>query len=294
MDIRLTTLIKLSTVKNYTKTANQLHLTQPAITSHIKSLEQEYKLMIFDKNKRKLGFTPQGLILLDYAKEVYMLEQQTKARLAQSLNKRQKYFISATLTIGEFVLPKLIGKYKENNPDIDILMNIENTQSVFDKLNEGLISLGIVEGSFDKSKYNHQLLEYDQLCFIVSPKSHLASKKTITIIELFKENFILREEGSGTREVFKQALAYKGYPFEKMNVIMEIGNLNAISQLVAQNIGVSVLSKRVVSSFLDKGELVEIEIENLNLKREFCFVYSKVGLYDDFIQKFIKMVLENK
>lgn len=292
VDYRLLTFITLAKLKNYTKTAEQLNMTQPAVTGHIQYLEQYYQVPLIIREKRQIRLTAEGQILLEYAEKITSLSNGIQRTLHNQTNIIKKYKIGATLTIGEYILPKILGSYKELYPHIDIAMNVENTQTILKKIKNEEIDLGLVEGPFNKDKFNHKLFKKDRLILVTSSNSELAHQREISLDNLCHEKLILREEGSGTRLHFENAILKKGYTLKDFNLHMEIGNLNAIKSLVSSNLGLTVISVEVVSEELKKGTLHELTITGLNLEREFNFVYLNNRFNQNFIEDFSDFCLD--
>jgi DNA-binding transcriptional LysR family regulator len=287
IDYRLLTFATLARLKHYTKTAEYLSLTQPAVTQHIQYLESYYGVQLVERGRRQISLTPEGKLLLDYAKKVYALSNGIKRALQNQTSINKKYSIGATLTIGEYSLPQILGRHKQANPNIDISMSVQNTDDILKKLDNEEIDLGLIEGPFDKSKYEYRLFKKDELVLAVSPVHRLAEQATVYLEHLLHERLILREEGSGTRAVFEHALLGRGYSFKDFDLFMEIGSLNAIKTLVLANLGVTVISQEAVEREAELGTLCAIPISGIDLQRECYFVYLANHLYDDFIDNFV-------
>jgi DNA-binding transcriptional LysR family regulator len=287
IDYRLVSFISLAKLKTYTKTAEYLNLTQPTITQHIQYLENFYDVDLVVRNKRRIQLTEEGELLLEYAKQVDSLAKGIKRRLDNKNSIVKKYNIGATLTIGEYVLAKILGKYQEENPNIDITLTVQNTETILKKLDREEIDFGLIEGSFDTTKYESKRLKKDQLRLVLSPQHRLAKRESVDLEELLNEKFILRESGSGTRSSFEEAILAEGYSIKDLNVQMEIGNLNAIRTLVLENLGITVISQEVVKEELANNSLVAIPINGVDLEREFNFVYLSHYQSKDFIDQFI-------
>lgn len=282
IDIKLLTFITVAKTKNYTKASQILSITQPAVSQHIKALEQHYDVKLFIKNGKQMLLTEEGGILFKRAQELNRLSRKIEWELQNKSSIIKKYNVGATLTIGGYVLPKLIGKYRKLNNNIDIILRVENTELIMKRLFSGDIDLGVVEGPFDKTKVNYIKYKDDELVLAVSKHHHFANKGSVTIQEVFDEKLILREKGSGTRQFWENKLVEKGYNLSNMNTYMEIGNITALISLVESNLGCTIISKEAIKESLNAGTLKIIPINDFQIIREFNFVYL-----DEYNQEFI-------
>jgi DNA-binding transcriptional LysR family regulator len=156
-------------------------------------------------------------------------------------------------------------------------MQVHNTQIITGKLSSGEIDLGLVEGPFDKSKFDFYRLREDELVFVVSPQNPLACKTRVDVAEVLAGNLILREEGSGTRKVFEDSLLSLGVSLSGFRSFMEIGSIGAIKSLVGLNLGSTVISKTAVQNEIASGSLRMIPIRGLRILRSFDFIFLKTG-----------------
>ena len=288
IDTRLLTFINLSKLKNYTRTAEVLHMTQPAVTQHIKFLENHYNIKLFYKQGREYHLTEEGDILLEYAYKVLSLSDKTERLLSGTNGIPRKYRLGATLTIGGYLIPRLLASYKTIYPLTELSLSVKNTESTLKDLKAEAIDLALIEGEFPRDKFNYKLLKKDELILVASPTNHLTSKKVVTIEDIKKEKMIAREIGSGTRDHVTQKLISLGIDLKDFNISMEVGNLNATITLVASNVGISIISKEAVREELLEKKLIHIPVEGFKLEREFNFVYSNAEYTKTFIEEFIK------
>jgi DNA-binding transcriptional LysR family regulator len=285
-DHRLITFITLARLKNYTQTATALNLTHPAVSQHIQFLEDYYGVSLVVRGKRKTQLTEEGLLFLTYAQRAVSLAEGIKKTLQNQAGIQKKYSIGTTLTIGEYILPAILEGFKQEHPNINISMYVENTANIIKKMTREEIDLALVEGPFNREKYRYRMLKKDSLVLVVAAKHPLASGPGISLEELRREKLILREEGSGTRLLFEQALLKAGTALSNFNLYLEIGSLNAIRSLVLADLGVTIISREVVKEELRAGSLRAVTIADLDLDREFCFVYLPQPPAQDFIAHF--------
>ena len=290
IDFKLTTFLTVAKVGSFTRTANILNLTQPAVSQHIKYLENYYEVKLFKNKNKNMELTQEGEILFKYGKQVENISNIVNMKLKNSINKR--YIVGATLTIGGYVIPQIIGEYKKEYSDIDIILRVENTDTVINMLYKGEIELGVIEGGFNKEKLEYIKFKEDELVLAVSPNHKFSNKQFVTIEEVLEDKLILRENGSGTRQIFEKHLIKDGIRKEDYNIYMEIGNISAIVSLVKSNLGCTIISREAVKESIKDGSLKEIKIKNFNMKREFNFIYLK-DANKKFIKNFINFCREN-
>ncbi|WP_291578499.1 LysR family transcriptional regulator [Clostridium sp. UBA6640] len=286
IDIKLETFITVANTKNFTRAANILNMTQPAISHHIKLLEEYYNVKLIEKKHKTMELTRAGNILYKHALEVDKISKLAKNLITNEASTIKRYDVGATLTIGGYVLPPIIGNYKMNNKNIDIILQVENTETIIQKLFSGEIILGVIEGPFDKNKVIYEKFKDDELVFAVSRKHQLAKRRSITIEEVLMEKLILRERGSGTRKVFEDYIAEQGYDPKKIIPYMEIGDITAIISLVESGLGATVVSREALKSSVISRKIKILPIKNLTIKREFNFIYLKNSNME-FIKNFI-------
>ncbi|WP_138204141.1 LysR family transcriptional regulator [Haloimpatiens lingqiaonensis] len=274
IDTKLRTFITVSQTKNFTKAAALLNMTQPAISQHIKFLEEYYNVKLFRKRKSTLELTSQGEFLYENALELDRLSKFIEYSLENSTSFIKKYRLGASLTIGGFTIPNLIRSYMDINPNIDIILTIDNTENIVNKLLNGDIDLGAVEGPFDKTKVKYTTFKNDELILVVSPKHVFANREEVTVEEVLRDKLILREKGSGTREVFEKYLIKSGHMLTDEHIHMEIHNISATVSLVCENLGCTVISKEAVKEQLKEGTLIRVPIKGFSMKREFNFIYK--------------------
>ncbi len=295
LNIKLVTFITVANTKNFTKAADLLNITQPAVSQHINGLEEYYQVKLFYKNGKSMDLTEEGIVLYKYALEMQRLSKIMKVALDNKTAIIKKYYVGATLTIGGYVLPKIIGEYRKFQENQDIILYVENTEAVMKRLFDGDIHLGVIEGPFDKGKVNYQKFKDDELVLAVSPFHDFAARASVTIEEVLKERLILREKGSGTRKVFEDRLIKEGYSLEDENIYMEIGNITALISLVESNLGCTIISQEAIKPSLQANTLKIVPIDNFQVMREFNFVYLQLDEFQhQFIDEFIQFCKQGR
>lgn len=281
LDYRILTFLKLCETMNYRITAEELNMTQPAVTQHIHYLEEEYECKLFIYNRKKLEKTNQAILLEEYARSAYYNEIYLKRKI-KSENKI-KINIGATKTIGEFVIGEKIKKLVKNEK-YDISLTIDNTENLIKLMELNKLDFILIEGIFNKDKYGYRLYKKDEFIGICS-KNHKFNGKSIKFEELFKEDIIIREEGSGTRGIFEQFLSENSFSLEFFKKKITINNFNLIKELVSTNCGISFVYNSVVNKNDDIGKFY---FKN-KIEREFNYLYLKNTAAKELVDFFDKL-----
>ena len=278
LDFRHETFLALCRIKNYTKTAEFLHMTQPAVTQHIKFLESYYNVKLFNYERKNLSLTREGGLLYDYAMTMSADNKRIKDILAEKDTESISLSFGTTLTVGEYVMPGILEKLLEKYPGIRITMSVNNTRVLLEKLKNGEINFVILEGSFEKTKYDSVLFSKEEFIAVCSPESKLKDRE-VTLKEILEERIILRENGSGTRDIFEHILYRHNLSIESFKRKCEAGNISVIKELVKKNFGITFLYKAAVEKELAENRLDRINISGFSEKYEFNFVFLKDSIY---------------
>ena len=291
MDIRLETFITVAKIKSFTKASEILNITQPAVSQHIKFLEEYYGVTFIRKSGKTIKLTEEGKILYGHAVELERIYRNIETEFRNKDNINKTFYVGASMTIGGYILPYILAEYKSFYKNIDILLQVNNTEEIIEKLLNRKIDLALIEGNFDKGKFKYKKYKDDELVLAVSHLHVFAKYKSITIDEVLKGNLILREKGSGTREVFENKLLEIGYDLKCFKPYMELGSITAIKSLVEANLGYSIISKETVRKEVESGKIKVVPIKGLKIFREFNFVY--LGDSDEeFVKNFIEFCLK--
>lgn len=292
LDIRLTTFITVARIKSFTKAAEILNLTQPAVSQHIKYLEEYYGVGLIKKTGKEIDLTEEGLILYKYSKELDILHRNLEAEIRNKSGIHKSYKVGASMTVGGYVLPYILAEYKKEHPNTDILLQVNNTEEIISKLLNRKLDLALVEGNFDRDKFSYKKFKDDEMVLAVSDKHQFAKKGKVSIEEILQGELIIREKGSGTREIFENKLKELGYDISSFNPYMELGSISAIKSLVEENLGYTIISKETIKRELKQSVIKIVEIEGVQIYREFNFIYLKEN-NEKFIDEFIKFCYIN-
>ena len=268
MDSKLHTFLTLCQTMNYRIAAEQLHLSQPAVTKQIQALEQTLQTKLFRYDGHTLHKTQACLLL-----ERYAISQQCQfeeLQLAIAGKKRLKLRVGATKTIGDYVLINAIKEYL-SNPAHELSLVVDNTKHLLQMLDENQLDFAVIEGNFSKTKYESYLLRMEPFVGICAKNSPL-SGKTVSIEELLKQTIIVREEGSGTRRIFEERLIAAGYDLSDFSREVSISSFVSIKALVASGIGISFLYHSVVAQEDDIGAFT---VAGITEPHPFHVVYTR-------------------
>lgn len=287
INYRMYTFLDLCKTMNYHTTAQNLNMTQPAVSQHIKYLEEEYSTKLFSYNNKKLTKNKSAYLLETYAYSMIKNEEDMKLKLSQ---KTKKISIGATKTIGNYLVWEFVRNFcLEEGYQFNFI--VDNTKALLEMLDDNKLDFAFVEGVFDKSKYAYQKLKDEELLGVCSHDSPLASKNVDIDYLINKENIILRESGSGTRKIFTDFLESKGYNYKMFSKVYEISSFNQIKDLVSKNIGVSFVYESVVKRDLTVSKF---RIKDNSITREFNVVYLKNLFVDTNTIKKIVTLIDKK
>lgn len=274
LDHRLQTFLTLCETRNYTKTAEKLNMTQPAVSQHIQFLENYYDLVLISGKGKNFSLTEEGKALQEYVRTLKANSERILPLLHRIKNQAKPLNFGATLTIGEYMVPSILYRIFKENPETNISMVVENTNVLQNMLWEGKIDFALLEGHFNQNQFEFKLISDEAFIGICSPNNKIASK-TISMEDLLEQNLILREPGSGTRDILEQALYNQNLSIKDFNRIIEIGNMNVIKELCHQDIGITFMYREAVKNELSQGYLKEIPIYNFHINHPFNFIYLK-------------------
>ena len=275
IDNKLETLIAVNELGSYTKAAQSLSLTQPAVSQHIKALEQELGIKIFNKTETGLKPTPEGIIAIRYAKRIKALYQVEEQRIADSKKNMFSLVVGITHTAESSTVGEALANYAYETKGLRITILSDSIRNLYEKLEDYQVDLIIVEGRNIDKRYSSLLLDTDSLVLAVGQGNPLSKKSMATIAELEEEKMILRGANSGTRQLFEASLHSQGLSLDNLNIILEADNIGTIKELVIKNIGVSVLARSACLDEEKDHKLVLLPIEGLAMIREVNLVYPK-------------------
>ena len=272
---------------NYTRAAEERHMTQPAVSQQIRSLENELGARLFEYSHRKLELTEAGRKFRSACTTL----RNDFARLADEMKMeedgKRRINMGATLTIGEYVLPRIIGDFAKKKTDCQISLLIQDTAIILKALDKGSIDFAFVEGYFPKEQYDHITWRREQLVPVCAPGHPLLERPAIGIDELLEETLILREKGSGTRETLENFLACENISVKDFKHSLEIGGIEAIKKIVASGYGITFLYASAVADEEADGRLSWLPFARV-FDNDFTFIWRKGSLYSEEYKDFFK------
>ena len=281
--------ITVADKKNFSKAAKALSLTQPAVSFQIQTLEQYYQTMLFDRVNRHVKLTAAGELLLDYAIHMNNLQAELERNMQQLTGHvKGELLIGASTTIGEYILPYVVGSFKQDYPDVNVTIQIMNTKEISSAVESKTFDLGIIEGPLEHSDVieAHNVLE-DELVLAIPSDHPFAKKESITLEELKELPYITREPGSGSRLIFEQALIDADFDIEDLNIVMELGSTTSIKSAIMGGLGVSTISKWAVQDLVKAGKVAALNVQGLTLKRSFHIILNQEKFHSEATGKFL-------
>ena len=243
LDFRMETFLTVCQFMNFTRASEKLNITQPAVSQHIHFLEKHYNTKLFRYEGKKLKLTGAGEILRN-ASLTMMHDEISMQNQMQKTDEEEEIRFGATRTVGDVLMGRILERYLRRYPDAKICMIVDNTQELLRKLDEGIIDFALVEGFFQKNEYDHQKYSDENYIAVCAPDYTFNSDKITTDVSvenLFHERLLVREEGSGTREVLERCLDAQNFSIHDFDKVMEVGSLQTIRELTKAGCGITFL-----------------------------------------------------
>lgn len=289
MDFRLSVFISVARNLNFTRAANELNISQPAISRHIKELESAYKIQLFERSGNKILLTAAGEIFLKYAQAI---EQDHKALMLEMYlltgNLAGELQVGASSTIAQYELPPLLATFISMFPNVRLSVVTGNTQQVEQALEKHKIDLGLIEGRHRKQSFKYVDFKKDELVLVTNVKNKIPDE--ITVEELALLPLVLREKGSGTLEVIEEALAQHGKKLAQMNVLLQLGSTESIKLFLENSTSAfTIISIAAITKELINNTLKILEITDMEILREFSVVTNH-GSHNEIQDRFVQFL----
>ncbi|WP_407267895.1 LysR family transcriptional regulator [Radiobacillus sp. PE A8.2] len=279
-------------VGSISQAAKLSYVSQPAVTKQIHQLESTYEVLLFDRKDGRLVLTESGKVLYPYAKTIVEdFRRSQEAVLDNSKGYHETLTVGASLTIGEYLLPGLLGQYNRNHPDINFSLMVENTPRVLEALVEGVIDVALVEGIVKDKKLLVENMADDELILIHAPDHPWKQRNEIDIEEIAHERMLWREPTSGTRLIIEDFLRQYGV-FDKINQYMDLGSTQSIKSAVEAGLGISIVSRLTVAREINQGVLCEAKIKGISFKRDLWLVRKQQRFSKKSAQAFAEFILK--
>ena len=294
MDLwQLNIFCKVIELKSFSKAGKAIRLSQPTISSHIKDLEDHFDCRLIDRLSKEAVPTKAGELLYDYAKRMLALRDETETALAEYNGKiRGRLVIGGSTIPGTYLMPQLVADFKKKYPDVIVSLVIGDTDHIIESILNGNLELGIVGAKAETKKITQKKLIEDEMRLIVPVGHRWAGEKRVSLKRLVSEPFILRERGSGTLRSLDQSLSGCGHSIEDLNVVAELGSTQAICQGIKTGAGVSVISTLAAAEDLQMGKLNALEVDGLDLKRNFYLTRHRYRSPSPLSEAFVQFLKE--
>jgi DNA-binding transcriptional LysR family regulator len=295
MEIRkLEAFCKVIELKSFTRAAEAILLSQPTVSEHIRSLEQELDHKLVDRMGREIEATPVGRLLYSYAVKILQTRKEAFQAVEQySGNMIGRILLGCGTIPGTYILPELIGHFRTQHPLVKSTLRINSSHLVAKQVLAGELELGVIGAKWNESGLEWVKVFSDELTLIVPPDHRLALRKSVSLDELVNEPFVFREPESGTRKVIAQILEEHGLRESMLQEVAEIGSTVAVKESVRAGTGVSIVSRRAVRDDLECGRLATVQIEGFNLTRPFYLIRRRNRELSPVTGRFYNFLLES-
>lgn len=274
-DRRLHVFYTVARLLSFTKAAETLHMTQPAVTFQVRQLEEHFNTRLFDRTHNRISLTEAGQKVFEYGERIFQLYNEMENSVRELTGDISGVLIlGASTTIAEYMLPALLGDFKAKYPDVNLRLKVSNTDGIVSMVEHNVIDLGVVEAPVTNKNLAVDVCRTDSLVAIVPPGHPLADRESVHLSSIVEYPYICREEGSGTREVILDYLKEAGLDPSQLNIIMELGSLEALKGAVESGIGVSIVSRATLTKEIKLATLKVLELDP-PLERPFSFVHQK-------------------
>ncbi len=284
-DRRLKVFHTVARLLSFTKAAEALHMTQPAVTFQVRQLEEYFNTRLFDRTHNKVNLTPAGERVSEFAERIFDLYSEMENSVRDITGEISGALtIGASTTIAEYMLPALLGEFKNRYPDINLRLKVSNSEGIVSMVEHNVIDLGVVESPVSNKNLIVEVCHDDQLVVVAAPQHELVKRGgKVKATDIARYPFVSREEGSGTRDVITQYLIDQNVNPNEMNFCLELGSPEAIKGAVEAGMGITIISRSIINKELKLNTLCELQLDP-PLSRPFSFVRQR--------QKFRVTVME--
>ncbi len=293
-DHKLKVFCAVAESRSFSKASKTMYLTQPAISLQIRALEEQLGTKLFSRNNKMVSLTDTGKILYRHATSILSAYAAIEKEINEATGMvKGKLRIGASTTLATYYLPNIIVEFKKRYPDILIDFERGNTQTIIDSILKTRLDLGLVEGEVDSPRLVVQKMDSDELLLVVNAEHPWAKRGDISVEELLDLPFIMREDGSGTRQVVENTLQRAGINPEQLNVVMYLGSTEAIKTAVENGLGVSVISGWAVQKELRFGMLKALSFTDVRFLRDFSLIFQKKSFRTQPAEKFVELLKQS-
>ncbi|MFC3769757.1 LysR family transcriptional regulator [Paenibacillus sp. GCM10012303] len=292
MDQALLVFITVAEKKNFTRAAEELHMTQPAVSQYIQMLERNAGTKLLDRSSKHVQLNKAGEIVYHHAKEIVGLYSRMQYLVDDLLHKATgPLAIGASYTFGEYVLPRIIARLQEQYPLIQPAITIGNTKDISEGVAGNELEIGIVEGEFRHEKLQIEPFAEDLMDVMVSSAHRLAGQEPVAITDLAEETWIVRESGSGTRDAVESMFARLGF---RPRSFMEFGSNQLIKESVEAGLGITLLSRWAVRKEIALGTLKRLHVQGTPVARRFYLITPATKFHTRAADVFRELLLQDR
>ncbi len=292
LDAKLHTLLAVAETNNFTRAAQLLSLTQPAVSHHIALLEQELGAPLFVRCRGRAQLTREGEIAVRYARRMKALYEKMQEELSEAEGRLERIRVGITHTAESNLITEALAKYGNENGNVIITIITDTIKNLYDAVENYDLDLAIVEGRPRSSDLNALLLDTDSIVCVLSNNNPLARRSMVTLEDLKREKLILRLPSSGTRKLFESHLVSANESIDNFDIALEVDNIATIKDLVRKDLGVSVLARSACMDEIRKGKITSLPIENLSMIRQTSVVYRRDFVHMDMLHTFMRLYQE--
>jgi DNA-binding transcriptional LysR family regulator len=290
-DRRLQVFYTVAKQLSFTKAAEQLFMTQPAVTFQVKQLEEHFSTRLFDRSHGRIALTPAGRLVMDYAERVLTLSEEMETRVADMTGTvGGPLSLGASTTIAEYILPKILGEFKAGHPEVQAHMTVANSETIVNRVADHSLDVGLIESPSYLPTLTSQVCCDDELVVICAPGHALARRRTVRAQDVAALPLVRREVGSGTREFTDNYLVQCGVAPDDLDVMMELGSPEAIKGVVETGIAIAVVSRATIAKELELGSLLAIPLAP-RLIRTLSLVHPKERFRSRLITAFVEFAM---
>ncbi len=293
-DFRLKVFLSVAKHLSFTKAAKELFISQPAISKHIQELESDFKVTLFERKGNSISLTSAGELLVIHAEELMQQYQQLEFDMHQLHGDFVgELRIGASTTISQYVLPPILARYLEAFPRVKLSLFSGNSREIEDALENHRIDIGFIEGISRRTTLKYIPFLKDSLVVIASSAKARRMPDRLAVADIYDYQLILREQGSGTLDVIEKSLSSAQVKLRNLNVPLYLGSTESIKLFVQNSNSLGIVSTRAVQNELAAGKLKQVQVEGLDVDREFCFV-TLHGEQSELSNKFIRFASQYK
>lgn len=281
--------------ESFTQAASKLFISQSTISTHIRQLETALNTKLILRTTKSLQITPKGRELYEYAQNI--LELKERMLQACSIESQRIIHLGASTIPSAYILPKLLADFGKLHPDIYFIIHQSDSQGIISGLKDGLFNLGFIGMSCENSDFCCQPFCKDRMVLITPVNEHFLhykQQKEVALTELLREPLILREKGSGSKKMADNFLAHSGISEDELQIIARVNDQEAIKNLVASGMGISIISEKAAHNFLQEKRLLAFELPQDFSERSLYLIYRQNYLLPSYVKEFLSFISQSK